>query len=167
MKTFFGNPIVPTPSSPPTDCYSQSAITNPKLKQLLITENVGPFSVTGLKPVIDTLKKIFAEVEKKDPKLYSQLSNEGMLCVRPKKKNGKYRMGTWSNHAWGAAIDIRTKTQDDKQGDNCTLPELSKLYPYFHQEGFYWGAGYSSTEDSMHFEASTELLQKWRTQGLL
>ena len=77
-------------------------------------------------------------------------------------------MGTWSNHSWGVAIDTRINGVVDNFGDGCTLSDLQRLYPYFHKEGFYWGAGFSGgREDSMHFEASKELLEKWKAQGLL
>jgi hypothetical protein len=170
MKNILGAPIDPTPSSPPSDyCYSQAKVNNPRMKKLIVTSNVGPFSATGLKPFVETITKIFAEVKQKDPNLYTRIGSAGLLCVRPKKNpNGSYRMGSWSNHSWGVAIDIKMNGKLDTFGDGCTISDLQKIYPYFHQESFYWGAGYSGgREDSMHFEASQELLQKWKTQGLL
>lgn len=166
MTTILGKPITPAPSSQPVDgCYPNKQV-NAKIKNLLVTENVGPFRVTGLKPAVEVLKRIFAKVKKQEPGLHAQLATDGMMCARPKKANGKYRMGTWSNHSWGLAIDIKIKNHSDKQGDKCTVSQLQKLYPYFHDERFYWGAGYSTLEDSMHFETSTELLTRWQANGV-
>ncbi|MBD0362843.1 MAG: M15 family metallopeptidase, partial [Coleofasciculus sp. C3-bin4] len=97
------------------------------------------------------------------PALYNQLGTAGMLCVR------KVRGGSdFSNHSWGTAIDIKINGRLDVVGDGRTQLGLKELYPYFYNEGFYWGAGYSgSREDSMHFEASRELVERWRVQGQL
>ena len=41
-----------------------------------------------------------------------------------------------------------------------------ELYPYFHEKSWYWGAAYSGNlEDSMHFEATCELLQNRYAAG--
>lgn len=91
MKNFMGAPIVPSPSSKPKDfCYPESMITSQKLRKHLRTENVGPFLVRGLKPAIETLKKIFTEVKQEDPALYSQIKTDGMFCLRPKKKGSDF-----------------------------------------------------------------------------
>jgi hypothetical protein len=148
-----------TPGALTTDC---SSVTNPNLERLLVTEDVGPFRVTGLKPAVDSIRNIFATVRQDNPTLYSQLGTAGMLCVR------KIRGGSsFSNHSWGTAIDIKINGQLDALGDGKTQIGLKELYPYFHREGFYWGGGYSTREDSMHFEASEELVNQWKTQGVI
>jgi hypothetical protein len=149
MKSVLGVPGALT-----TDC---SPVTNSKLKNSIVTQNVGPFRVTGYKPAVEAVKRIFAQVKRDDPELYSQLGTAGMLCVR------KVRGGSnFSNHSWGTAIDIRINGKLDGVGDGKTQIGLKKLYPYFHKEGFYWGAAYSGRrEDSMHFEASKEQIQRW------
>ncbi|MBW4599868.1 MAG: M15 family metallopeptidase [Calothrix sp. FI2-JRJ7] len=136
-----------------------SPVTNSHLSKLIVTEDVGPFKVRGLKPAVGALKRIFGTVKQKNPELYSQLRTAGMLCVR------KVRGGSnFSNHSWGIAIDIKIKQKLDKRGDNKTQRGLKALYPYFHQENFYWGAAFP-TEDSMHFEASKQLIAKWKREG--
>ncbi|MBD1847405.1 M15 family metallopeptidase [Cyanobacteria bacterium FACHB-63] len=138
-----------------------SDLTNPQVKRLIVTKDVGPLKVTGLKPAIEALDRIFAQVKQDKPDLYKQIGTAGMLCVR------KVRGGSnFSNHSWGTAIDIKINRELDERGDGKTQVGLNELYPYFHREGFYWGAGYSrAREDSMHFEASEELMRRWKAQN--
>lgn len=143
------------------DC---SPVTNPQVQALLVTEDVGPFKVTGLKPAIEVIKRIFAKVKQEKPDLYKQLGTAGMLCCR------KVRGGTnFSNHSWGTAIDIKISSELDSVGDGKAQQGLVELAPYFQEESFFWGAGFSNRarEDSMHFEASTELIDKWKREGRL
>lgn len=146
--------VLGKPGALTTNC---SPVTNPNLKKLIVTTDVGAFKATGLKPATDALKRIFEKVKKEKPTLYKQLGSAGMLCVRKVRGSSSF-----SNHSWGAAIDIKINGKLDKQGDNKTQLGLKELYPYFYKERFYWGAGYSTTEDSMHFEASKELVAKWK-----
>lgn len=140
-----------------TDC---SSITNANLRSLMVTESVGPFRLTGLRPAISTIRRIFDKVKIEKPELYKQLGTEGMLCVR------KVRGGSnFSNHSWGTAVDIRFNRKLDVYGDNKTQLGLKEIYPYFYAEDFYWGAGFSRKEDSMHFEASKQLIAKWKASG--
>ena len=145
------------PGSLTTDC---SSVTNPQLKRLLVTKNVGPMNVTGAKPAIEALDRLFAQVQREKPELAKQLGTAGMLCVR------KVRGGTnFSNHSWGTALDIKINGKLDAVGDSKTQVGLNELAPYFQREGFYWGAGFSrAREDSMHFEASEQLVQRWKAE---
>ncbi|MBS1722635.1 MAG: hypothetical protein JSS66_06450 [Armatimonadetes bacterium] len=52
-------------------------------------------------------------------------------------------------------------------GADWTLRGMLVLYPYLHEEGLYSGMGYKHRKDSMHFEASEELIEKWRKLGML
>lgn len=153
MKSALG-----VPGQLSVDC---SPVTDTNLKKLIVTESVGPFRVTGLKPAVATIRRIFEKVKQENPDLYQQLGTEGMICVR------KVRGGAdFSNHAWGTAIDIKINGKLDSRGDNQTQTGLSELYPYFYAEKFYWGAAFP-TEDSMHFEASQELVEYWKKSGLI
>lgn len=51
----FGPPATPMPENCGT-------ATNAKLKALLITADVGPFRVTGIRPAVESLQRIFAKV---------------------------------------------------------------------------------------------------------
>lgn len=155
-KAKFMKGVLGTPGALTTNC---SSVTNSRLRKRMVTESVGPFRVTGLKPAVNELKVIFSRVKREKPALYSQLGSAGMLCVR------KVRGGSnFSNHSWGTAIDLRINGKLDQPGDNKTQLGLKQLYPYFHAQGFYWGAEFGN-EDSMHFEASQELISKWKRQG--
>ncbi|MEB3336599.1 MAG: M15 family metallopeptidase [Leptolyngbyaceae bacterium] len=143
-----------------------SPVTNPKVKALLVTQDLGPgaFKVTGLKPAVAALQRIFAKVKQEKPDLYQQIGTAGMLCCR------RIRGGSnFSNHSWGTAIDLKISSELDAVGDGKTQRGLVELASYFHQEGFFWGAGFKGRgrEDSMHFEVSEQLIKRWHAQGLL
>jgi hypothetical protein len=142
------------------DC---SPITNSRLRRLLVTDDVGPFRVTGLRPAVAALKRIFSKVKQEKPQVYAEVKTAGMLCCRKIRRGSSY-----SNHSWGTAIDLKFGNQLDKVGDGKTQVGLLELAPYFNAEKFYWGAEFGgSREDSMHFETSRELIQQWQGTGEL
>jgi len=151
MKSVLG-----VPGQLSADC---SSVTNANLKKLIVTESVGSFRVTGLKPAVFTIRRVLDKVKIAKPDLYKQLGTEGMLCVRKVRGSSDF-----SNHSWGTAVDIKINQKLDIRGDNKTQAGLKELYPYFHAEGFYWGAAFP-TEDSMHFETSQQLIEKWKSVG--
>lgn len=109
----------------------------------------------GLKEAIISLGEIFKEVKEANPVLYEQVRSEGILCVRYRKHNPAH----YSNHSWGAAIDIYFGQDVVPQGDRkCHRGNLA-LYPFFHRHGWYWGAEFpGGSVDSMHFELSQEAI---------
>lgn len=154
--------LVGNPGNPETGDIS------PELMELLVLQDVGPFEVYGLAPAVAALDRIFTQVEADNPELYEALGYSGMHNLRPKREVGGDTIpGTISNHSWGTAIDININGEPDLTKDGLTNQGLVELYPYFHDEGFYWGAGFSTNEDPIHFEASEELLTQWNDEGLL
>lgn len=167
MMEMLGSPQLPLSQ----DCQNSRA--SDKVRALLTTRNVGPFSVTGIKPFADLLARVFAKVQAGNPELFSALGTAGALCVR----NVRGSTTSPSNHGWGTAIDISMKNPNTGRFE-LDLPlsngvvqlgclELSK---FFDQDGAatgelcFWGAGFSR-EDGMHFEASDELIRLWKRQG--
>jgi peptidoglycan hydrolase-like protein with peptidoglycan-binding domain len=149
--------IFGVPGALSRDC---SNIANRKLEALIETRNVGPFKATGIGQLLDHLTEIFSEVKGKLPEVFAQVESDGMLCcraVRGSKSN-------FSNHSWGTAIDIRFGDESDEMGDGLMQLGTSALAPFFHVRGWYWGIGFAATnpkrEDSMHFEASDELIRQ-------
>lgn len=138
-----------------------STVTNSRIKKLLVTESVGPFRVTGLKPAVQALRQGFTAFQRDWPEFYSRLGTQGMLCFRTIQGSSNL-----SNHSWGTAIDITINGATDTRGDNLTQLGLILLHPYLQAQGFYWGAAFP-TEDSMHFEVSRELIEQWRAGGQL
>ncbi|MDD5277258.1 MAG: peptidoglycan-binding protein [Methylovulum sp.] len=141
------------------DCQE---VTNPDLKALIVTDDVGPFRVTGLKPAVVDLREIFANVKSANPALYAALSTAGMLCARLVRNTTR---GSISNHAWGTAIDIKINKELDRYGDGKVQAGLVLLAPFFNQHGWFWGAGFG-TEDGMHFEAGDGRVREWHVGGL-
>ncbi|MCG6904172.1 MAG: peptidoglycan-binding protein [Rhodobacter sp.] len=141
-------------------------VTNQPLKSLITLDDVGPFRVTGIKPAVASLKRIFKLVKKDLPEVYAELGTAGMLCVRTIKNSSKL-----SNHSWGCAIDISIGGVLDGLGstklDGKTLAGLAAMAPYFNDEGWYWGVGFSKFEDGMHFEIAEETLRAWHADGTL
>jgi Putative peptidoglycan binding domain/D-alanyl-D-alanine carboxypeptidase len=152
MLKIFGRP-----GALSVDC---SDVTNSKLDALIETRNVGPFKATGIGRLLDDLQAIFAEVKEKLPELFSQVKTDGMLCCRAVRGSTE----NFSNHSWGTAIDIRFGDDSDEMGDGLMQLGTSALAPFFHVRGWYWGVGFAQSnpkrEDSMHFEASDELIRK-------
>ncbi|VDC33320.1 M15 family metallopeptidase [Pseudogemmobacter humi] len=133
---------------------------NPKLKEMLIVEQVGPIKVQMLRPALDSLKEVFGKVREADQDLYDRISTAGSLCVR------RIRGTTdrTSTHSFGLAVDLNIDGHLDGFADGKTQLGLTILADFFHAEGWVWGAGFSR-EDSMHFEVSRQQLERWRAEG--
>jgi hypothetical protein len=147
------------PGAKTTDC---SAITNAALAKLTVTASVGPFNVTGLKPVVDAVARVFAAVQSAKPDLYALLGTEGMSCVRLVRGSTT----NFSNHSWGTAIDLKIGGVLTPRGSTTVTQGLVALCPFFAAEKFFWGAGFG-TPDGMHFEMSAELLAQWKSDGTI
>ena len=138
---------------------------NPAFKRLITSANVGPMKVTGLRPAVKSLVDIFADVRASVPDLYAMLASNGMLCCRFRHIHGK-NVPPPSSHSWGTALDLIVGGKTDVQGDNKVLRGLAVLSKFFNAHQWVWGATFPQ-EDSMHFEASQELLLRWKDAGQL
>lgn len=144
-------------SNQTVDC---SSVTQPRLKALLETRQVGPIRVTMLKPALESLERIIATLKEKEPDIHDALGTAGALCARLIRGSSS----SWSNHSWGTAIDVKLQGRLDGFGDGGTQFGLLLLAELFNKEGWYWGATYNR-EDSMHFEVGVETLRKWQAEG--
>lgn len=152
----------------PRDVIDQECrlVRNEPTRSLLVTKNVGPFRVTGLKPAVASLKRVLAEIKVAHRDIFDVLDTAGMLCCR------RVRNGTnFSNHSWGCAVDIRVAGILDGLGntrhDGKTLAGLAAMAPFFNEAGWFWGVGFSSFEDGMHFEIADETIRDWHANGKL
>lgn len=148
----------------PRKSYDQKCrpVTNTQLKRLIVTDSVGPFRVTGLKPAIESLQEVMNEIQTKEPEVYNALGTVGMLCARFVRGSKR----SISNHSWGTAVDLTLNGKLDTRGDNRVQVGLTKIAPIFNKYGWFWGAGFR-TEDSMHFEVGEDKIRQWYTEGLL
>lgn len=156
MRAVFGEP---------RSSYNQTCqgITNPALAKLVeYSRDVGPFKASGLKPALDSLELVFADIKAEQPAVYAALGTAGMLCVR----NIRGSATGISNHSWGTAIDLTLAGKLDRYGDGKVQHGLTLIAPIFNRHGWYWGAVFGK-EDGMHFEASEQLIRKWAAEGLL
>lgn len=135
-------------------------MTNPKLKDMLVTEDVGPIRVSMLRPAVDSMRHVFEKIKANDPDLYARISTAGALCVRRIRGS----QNSVSTHAFGLAVDLNIDGVLDTLGDGKTQLGLTLLADYFQEEGWFWGAAFSR-EDSMHFEVSKEMVTKWRSEA--
>jgi len=142
-----------------TDCRG---ITNPRLKGLVETRQIGPIKATMLKPALDSLERVFAKMKEDEPDIYAKLGTAGALCVRLIRGS----TSSVSNHSFGTAIDITVQGELDPFADGTMQIGLVILAEHFNEEGWYWGGGYNR-EDGMHFEVGEETLQKWVDEGLI
>ncbi len=141
------------------DCQNP---TSPRLLALVVREDVGPFTVRGLRPAVAALRTILAEVEANEPDIHKRLGNVGMLCCRFVRGS----RSAISNHSWGTAIDLTIDRVLDRRGDDRAQRGLLQIRSYFNKHRFFWGAAFP-TEDSMHFEASDQLIREWQASGAL
>jgi len=155
MQTLIGLPR----STFSKDCQEP---TNPDFVELLAFEDVGPFRVRGLRPAVQSLRQVLADVRNDNVDLYDRLGNAGMLCCRWVRGS----TSVLSNHSWGTAIDLTIDGQLDPLGDNKVQRGLLQLYKHFNRHGWFWGAAFRR-EDSMHFEASDQLIHRWAAEGHL
>lgn len=142
-----------------TDCQS---VTDPRLRALLETRQIGPIRVTMIRPALDSLERIMRRLQEEEPDIYDAIGTAGALCVRLIRGS----RSSISNHSWGTAIDLKLKGRLDGFGDGSTQFGLLLIAELFNEEGWFWGATYSR-EDSMHFEVGVETLRKWAAEGLL
>lgn len=146
-----------------------TAVTSAKVRRLLVTRDVGPFTVQGIRPMIEALARIFERVKREEPALIRVVGTAGVLCCRRvRRAPGRPPSRNFSNHSWGSAIDLTIKGRLDPRGNGTTQFGILLLAPFFNEERFFWGAGFrGESEDAMHFEASDELVRAWSRDGLL
>ncbi|XDA99846.1 M15 family metallopeptidase [Sulfitobacter sp. LCG007] len=134
--------------------------TNPRLLELLSTEDVGPIRATLVRPAMISIRQVFANVQVFEPELYDRIKTAGSLCVR----RVRGAEDSASAHAYGLAVDINIDGVLDSLADGNTQLGLILLADFFRKEGWIWGAGFGR-EDSMHFEVSRDKLEQWRQLG--
>ncbi|MCK0094131.1 M15 family metallopeptidase [Yoonia sp. F2084L] len=140
-----------------TTCQS---VTNPNLRAMLETRQIGPIRVTMIKPALDSLERIMGRLQETEPDIYASIGTAGALCVRLIRGSSS----SISNHSWGTAVDIKLEGRLDGFGDGSTQFGLLIIAELFNEEGWFWGATYSR-EDSMHFEVGVETLRAWADAG--
>jgi len=141
-------------------CESESSIT----RNNLVDMDVGPFNLRVFRPFGEAVKQVFEDVLTARPELFWYVSTAGSFCCRPVKQDGHAIVGTFSNHAWGAAVDLFYGATNDRQGDNKAQQGLLDLVPFFNAKKLFWGGGFRN-EDSMHFEASKQAVIEWGCSG--
>ncbi len=141
------------------ECQS---MTNPRLEQLLVLEEVGPVRVRMLKPAVDSLRTVFENIQRTDPDLYARINTAGSLCVR----RIRGATSSASAHAYGLAVDLNIDGVLDTLGDGKTQLGLTILADFFREEGWVWGAAWGR-EDSMHFEVSRNKIEEWLEAGMI
>lgn len=137
-------------------------MTNPDLKEKLVTEQVGPIRVSMLRPAIESLKVVFENIRQADPDLYARINTAGALCVR----RIRGTLSSLSTHSYGLAVDLNIDGKLDNFTDGKTQLGLTIMADFFYDQGWVWGAGFRR-EDSMHFEISRRQLDQWLAEGLL
>lgn len=159
-----GNRVMLEVLGHPRDTYSTNcqAVTNPRIKALLETRQIGPIRVTMIKPALESLERIYNQLKEDEPDLAAKLGTAGALCARLIRGSTR----SVSNHSWGTAIDLKIEGKLDPFADGSTQFGLLLLAELFNGEGWFWGATYRR-EDSMHFEVGVETLKKWQSEGRL
>lgn len=164
MRAKLGDPKLPLSHN---DCLNDHAsdIVKKSLKTIKINNHL---SITGITEAVESvervLRKAFAQ-QKLAPEshdLESVLRSPGMICVRLRNVTSGPPSNAISNHSWGTAIDFNILGNEPPKDTGKFVPRfIAVLIPLFNQEGWFSGAGFSKSMDSMHFEVSEEELNKW------
>lgn len=159
MKEMFG---MPRPMGEITN-ECKTPTNKSLLSKMVFSQDVGflpsakPYwKVSGIEPAVDSLRRIIEAVKKEHPEVHAAMGHIGMLCCRKVRGSTK----SISNHSWGTAIDITFDGKYVPLGVSKIQNGLDVVYKYFHEEGWFWGAGFTR-RDSMHFEVSVEKLREW------
>jgi len=149
-----------------TSCQNERA--SPQIAPLLETRRMTPqFRLTGIKPALDSVQAVLAQVKVAQPDLIDQLDTEGMICVRHRKPTDGSVSHAISNHSWGTAVDFKLTGQPAPGNTGPNVPRwLAILIPFFNQAGWVSGVGFHA-RDAMHFEVADETIRKWKQDGLL
>lgn len=141
------------------DCQDPN---NADFVRMVVTADFGRFRARGIRPAVETLKAIMDEIARDKPHVHAIMGTAGMLCCRLVRGS----QSSISNHSWGTAIDLTLGGHLDAHGGGKTQFGLFEIHEIFNAHGFYWGAAFPK-EDSMHFEASDQLIRRWARDGLL
>lgn len=111
----------------PRSTYSSNCqpVTNPSLKPRMVTDNVGPFRVTGLDKAVESLKLIMSDIKTEQPAVFAVLGTAGMLCSRLVRGSNH----SISNHSWGLAHDFTIEGVLDQRGDGKVQFGLTFIAP--------------------------------------
>jgi len=134
------------------------------VKKLEITDKVAVHvRVTGVKPAVESLRAILAEVAAAEPDLIEVLRSAGMLVVRLRRPTSGKPSTKISNHAWGTAIDFSIAGHEPVGDSGKVVPlGIAKLVPHFNKGGWFSGIDF---KDDMHFEVANETIGKWIAEG--
>lgn len=153
MISLLGNPR----GSFTRDCQP---VTNPRMRDLVRTADLGRFRVTGLAPAVESLREVLADIQQEELEVFQGLGTAGMLCARLVRGSSS----SISNHSWGTAIDLTLNGLLDAVGNRRTQRGLAAIAPIFNRHGWYWGAGFPR-EDAMHFELSDQKIRQLHADG--
>lgn len=160
MASLLGPPMLPLT----TDCQTNKA--SDLVKKLRTTEKMSKvFSLTGIKPAVESAKTVLARVFGENSDLEEVLSTEGMLCVRFRKPTSGKKSTKVSNHSWGTAVDFKIVGFGAPTNTKTKIPRfIALMLPHFHAAGWFSGIAF---RDTMHFEVAEETIRKWSGDGLL
>ena len=117
----------------------------------------GSEPITALEPALASIDSVLSRVKSDVPELYAVLGTAGMYALRNIRGRNCY-----SNHSWGTAIDVKVDGLLVALGANYSCKGLDVLCRYFNDAGWYWGGGYHSRKDAMHFECGLALVRTFR-----
>lgn len=146
LIAFYGDPKRDVPAQlvkviPPFQMYYTDKTTT-KIPHIWFHRKVAPSLLAAMNEIWDFYKHDQAAIDK------AGVSDFGGSY------NPRYIRGSttkWSNHAYGAAIDLDAKNNGLYQKGDMPLEVVNA----FKRQGFRWGGDYTSRKDPMHFEACT------------
>ena len=87
--------------------------TNERLKAALTSMQFGITRVTGIASAVESLRAVFANIQREQPDLVPHLGSAGMMCCRFQRGSNH----STTNHSWGTAIDVAIDGQAEPFGE--------------------------------------------------
>jgi hypothetical protein len=135
-----------------------------QVRALLADRKIDHFHLQGIRPAVDSLAAVLAQVKANNATLYAALGSDGMLVVRLRRPTSGRPSKAISNHAWGTAIDFSVDGSVTGASGARVPRGIALMVPYMNKAGWYSGIAF---HDDMHFEVAEETIHAWAASGQL
>jgi hypothetical protein len=150
LTDFFGLPIEQNAFT--QKCQTPTSVL---LRRLVVTQSVGPYELTAIRPLVDAVENTFRKIRTEKPDLYSRIGSAGGLCVRLARGSAS-KIGSFS---WGTAFMVTIDGNVPAFGAEPSA-ELLEIARYFEPSGI-------KLSQSQYFTATEDLLKQWKSEGKL
>lgn len=112
-----------------------------------VTRGWGSLRITAHPGFVYILDKVFTDMKRENPSLLSRIGSRGGVCCRLVRRSSGGCASSWSNHAFGMAVDLKVDNYNDAHGDRCIHKPLFDVWNFMKRHGVFWGMAFG-TEDA-------------------